>query len=63
MIKDLQKELQNIGSQEDVTPQIEAINVELKTIQEAKAQLDIESLDLRREKDEAFGELNRKLSK
>lgn len=63
MIKDLQKELQNIGSQEDVTPQIEAINVELKTIQDAKAQLDSESLDLRREKDEAFGELNRKLSK
>lgn len=59
MIKDLQKELQNIGSQEDVTPQIEAINVELKTIQEKKAQLDSEGLDLRREKDEAFGELNR----
>lgn len=59
MIKDLQKELQNIGSQEDVTPQIEAINSELKSIQETKAQLDSEGLDLRREKDEAFGELKR----
>ncbi|XP_057176787.1 structural maintenance of chromosomes protein 5 isoform X4 [Triplophysa rosa] len=59
MIKDLQKELHNIGSQEDVTPQIEAINVDLKTIQEAKAQLESENSDLRREKDEAFGELNR----
>ncbi|KAA0703712.1 Structural maintenance of chromosomes protein 5 [Triplophysa tibetana] len=59
MIKDLQKELHNIGSQEDVTPQIEAINVDLKAIQETRAQLESESLDLRREKDEAFGELNR----
>lgn len=59
MIKDLQKELLNIGDQEDVTPQIDAINVELKSIQEKKARLESETLDLRREKDEAFGELAR----
>ncbi|XP_055065038.2 structural maintenance of chromosomes protein 5 [Misgurnus anguillicaudatus] len=59
MIKDLQKELLNIGDQEDVTPQIDAINVELRSIQEKKAQLESETLDLRREKDEAFGELAR----
>ncbi len=59
MIKDLQKELQNMGSMEDVTPQIEAVNTELRNIQEEKAKLESEMLDLRRDKDEAFGELNR----
>uniref|UniRef100_A0A672LQ30 Structural maintenance of chromosomes protein 5 n=1 Tax=Sinocyclocheilus grahami TaxID=75366 RepID=A0A672LQ30_SINGR len=59
MIKDLQKELQNMGSMEDVTPQIEAVNADLRKIQEEKAKLEGEMLDLRRDKDEAFGELNR----
>uniref|UniRef100_A0A671SMZ9 Structural maintenance of chromosomes protein 5 n=1 Tax=Sinocyclocheilus anshuiensis TaxID=1608454 RepID=A0A671SMZ9_9TELE len=59
MIKDLQKELQNMGSMEDVTPQIEAVNAELKNIQDEKAKLEGESLDLRRDKDEASGELHR----
>lgn len=59
MIKDLQKELQNMGSMEDVTPQIEAVNAELKSIQDEKAKLEGEMLDLRRDKDEAFGEFNR----
>uniref|UniRef100_A0A8C1NTT6 Structural maintenance of chromosomes protein 5 n=1 Tax=Cyprinus carpio TaxID=7962 RepID=A0A8C1NTT6_CYPCA len=59
MIKDLQKELQNMGSMEDVTPQIEAVNAELRKIQEEKAKLEGEMSDLRRDKDEAFGELNR----
>uniref|UniRef100_A0A8C2DM98 Structural maintenance of chromosomes protein 5 n=1 Tax=Cyprinus carpio TaxID=7962 RepID=A0A8C2DM98_CYPCA len=58
MIKDLQKELQNMGSMEDVTPQIEAVNAELRKIQEEKAKLEGEMSDLRRDKDEAFGELN-----
>uniref|UniRef100_A0A8C1X171 Structural maintenance of chromosomes protein 5 n=1 Tax=Cyprinus carpio TaxID=7962 RepID=A0A8C1X171_CYPCA len=40
MIKDLQKELQNMGSMEDVTPQIEAVNAELRKIQEEKAKLE-----------------------
>uniref|UniRef100_A0A672LM63 Structural maintenance of chromosomes protein 5 n=1 Tax=Sinocyclocheilus grahami TaxID=75366 RepID=A0A672LM63_SINGR len=62
MIKDLQKELQNMGSMEDVTPQIEAVNADLRKIQEEKAKLEGEMLDLRRDKDEAFGELNRNRS-
>uniref|UniRef100_A0A671KMY8 Structural maintenance of chromosomes protein 5 n=1 Tax=Sinocyclocheilus anshuiensis TaxID=1608454 RepID=A0A671KMY8_9TELE len=52
MIKDLQKELQNMGSMEDVTPQIEAVNADLRKIQEEKAKLEGEMLDLRRDKDE-----------
>uniref|UniRef100_A0A8C1EHA8 Structural maintenance of chromosomes protein 5 n=1 Tax=Cyprinus carpio carpio TaxID=630221 RepID=A0A8C1EHA8_CYPCA len=52
MIKDLQKELQNMGSMEDVTPQIEAVNAELRKIQEEKAKLEGEMSDLRRDKDE-----------
>lgn len=59
MIRDLQKELQNMNSMEDVTPQIEAVNAELRTIQDEKAKLESESLDLRRDKDEAFGEFKR----
>ncbi|KAL7847854.1 hypothetical protein AOLI_G00225720 [Acnodon oligacanthus] len=59
MIQDLQRELDNMGSQEDVTPRIEAVNVELRRIQEEKARLDGERQDLRRDKDEASGELRR----
>ncbi|KAK2871454.1 hypothetical protein QQF64_002642 [Cirrhinus molitorella] len=59
MIKDLQKELQNMGTMEDVTPQIEAVNAELKNIQQEKDKLESEMMDLRRYKDEAFGEFNR----
>uniref|UniRef100_A0A672S7E9 Structural maintenance of chromosomes protein 5 n=1 Tax=Sinocyclocheilus grahami TaxID=75366 RepID=A0A672S7E9_SINGR len=54
MIKDLQKELQHMGSMGDVTPQIEDVNAELKNIQDEKAKLEGESLDLRRDKDEGF---------
>ncbi|XP_056323069.1 structural maintenance of chromosomes protein 5 [Danio aesculapii] len=59
MIRDLQKELQNMGTIEDVTPQIEAINAELRNIQEERARLESESLDLRRDKDEITGEFAR----
>lgn len=48
-----------MNSMEDVTPQIEAVNAELRTIQDEKAKLESESLDLRRDKDEAFGEFKR----
>lgn len=51
-----------MGSMEDVTPQIEAVNAELRKIQEEKAKLEGEMSDLRRDKDEAFGELNRNVS-
>ncbi|KAL6472816.1 hypothetical protein MHYP_G00190040 [Metynnis hypsauchen] len=59
MIQDLQRELDNMGNQEDVTPKIEAVNAELRRIQEEKARLDGERQDLRRDKDEANGELRR----
>lgn len=61
MIQDLQKELDNMGSQEDVTPKIEAVNSELRSIQAEKSRLDGERQDLRRDKDEATGELRRKI--
>uniref|UniRef100_A0A8B9HF81 Structural maintenance of chromosomes protein 5 n=1 Tax=Astyanax mexicanus TaxID=7994 RepID=A0A8B9HF81_ASTMX len=57
MIQDLQRELDNMGSQEDVTPKIEKVNADLRTILEEKARLDGEQQDLRRDKDEGFGEL------
>ncbi|XP_051971973.1 structural maintenance of chromosomes protein 5 [Xyrauchen texanus] len=59
MIKDLQTELQSMGDQEDVTPQIETVNAKLRNIQEEKAKLEGERLDFRRDKDEATGELKR----
>uniref|UniRef100_W5LNS0 Structural maintenance of chromosomes protein 5 n=1 Tax=Astyanax mexicanus TaxID=7994 RepID=W5LNS0_ASTMX len=59
MIQDLQRELDNMGSQEDVTPKIEKVNADLRTILEEKARLDGEQQDLRRDKDEGFGELRR----
>uniref|UniRef100_A0AAR2KTI0 Structural maintenance of chromosomes protein 5 n=1 Tax=Pygocentrus nattereri TaxID=42514 RepID=A0AAR2KTI0_PYGNA len=52
LIQDLQRDLDNMGSQEDVTPKIEAVNTELRRIQEEKARLDGERQDLRRDKDE-----------
>ncbi|MCI4388625.1 hypothetical protein PGIGA_G00088170 [Pangasianodon gigas] len=59
MIQDLQTELDSMGSQEDVTPKIEAVNSELRSIQEEKSRLEGERQDLRRDKDEATGELRR----
>ncbi|MCJ8742870.1 hypothetical protein PDJAM_G00087220 [Pangasius djambal] len=59
MIQDLQTELDSMGSQEDVTPNIEAVNAELRSIQEEKSRLEGERQDLRRDKDEATGELRR----
>lgn len=60
MIQELQTELDNIGSQEDITPKMEAVNSELRNIQEEKSKLEGERQDLRRDKDEATGELRRK---
>ncbi|XP_053097068.1 structural maintenance of chromosomes protein 5 [Pangasianodon hypophthalmus] len=59
MIQDLQTELDSMGSQEDVTPKIEGVNSELRSIQEEKSRLEGERQDLRRDKDEATGELRR----
>uniref|UniRef100_A0AAR2LQC9 Structural maintenance of chromosomes protein 5 n=1 Tax=Pygocentrus nattereri TaxID=42514 RepID=A0AAR2LQC9_PYGNA len=61
LIQDLQRDLDNMGSQEDVTPKIEAVNTELRRIQEEKARLDGERQDLRRDKDEANGDRQRNL--
>ncbi|KAL0965440.1 hypothetical protein UPYG_G00281300 [Umbra pygmaea] len=56
MIDDLTAELANVGDQSNVNPQIDAVNIELKRIQEEKAKMDGEKADLRREKDNLNGE-------
>ncbi|KAJ8402026.1 hypothetical protein AAFF_G00372610 [Aldrovandia affinis] len=58
LIEGLQEELRSVGAQEDVTPQINGINAELRAAQEERAQTDGELSDLRREKDSQKGELN-----
>lgn len=60
MIQDLQTELDRMGSQEDITPKIEAVNTELKRIQEEKSRLEGKRQDLSRDRNEAMGELRRK---
>ncbi|KAG9354043.1 hypothetical protein JZ751_012167 [Albula glossodonta] len=61
LIEGLKAELSTLGPQEDVTPQINGINAELRKTQEERAQIDGEQSDLRREKDTQTGELNRKV--
>ncbi|XP_029012929.1 structural maintenance of chromosomes protein 5 [Betta splendens] len=63
-IEDLKAELAKVGDQPDVTPQINAVNVELRSIQVKKANIEAEKSDLRREKDNVIAEctaLERKL--
>uniref|UniRef100_A0A8D3CUC2 Structural maintenance of chromosomes protein 5 n=1 Tax=Scophthalmus maximus TaxID=52904 RepID=A0A8D3CUC2_SCOMX len=55
-IDDLKAELAKVGDQPDVTPQINAINVELRQIQEDRAKIEGEKGDLRREKDNLCAE-------
>ncbi|XP_074500603.1 structural maintenance of chromosomes protein 5 [Sebastes fasciatus] len=50
-IDDLKAELAKVGDQPDVTPRINAVNIELRTIREERAKIDGEKADLRREKD------------
>uniref|UniRef100_A0A7N6BWB4 Structural maintenance of chromosomes protein 5 n=1 Tax=Anabas testudineus TaxID=64144 RepID=A0A7N6BWB4_ANATE len=50
-IEDLKTELAKVGDQPDVTPRINAVNVELRHIQEERAKIEGEKADLRREKD------------
>ncbi|KAM6985951.1 structural maintenance of chromosomes protein 5 [Aplochiton taeniatus] len=57
LIDDLRAELANVGEQPDVVPRIEAINAELKGIQEEKNKIEGEKADLRQEKDNLNGEL------
>ncbi|XP_069545003.1 structural maintenance of chromosomes protein 5 [Brachyistius frenatus] len=64
-IEDLQAELAKVGDQPDVTPQIDAVNIELRCNQEERAKIEGEKADLRREKDnlcDARRKLERKLS-
>uniref|UniRef100_A0A4W5R7P4 Structural maintenance of chromosomes protein 5 n=1 Tax=Hucho hucho TaxID=62062 RepID=A0A4W5R7P4_9TELE len=56
MIDDLRAELANVGDQSDVTPRIDAVNAELRRIQEEKAKMEGEKADMRREKDNLNGE-------
>ncbi|XP_076596098.1 structural maintenance of chromosomes protein 5 [Chaetodon auriga] len=65
IIEDLKAELAKVGNQPDVTPQISAVNVELRQIQVKKATVEGERSDLRREKNNIYAEhqmLLRKLS-
>ncbi|KAG7521030.1 structural maintenance of chromosomes protein 5 [Solea senegalensis] len=55
-IEDLKAELAKVGDQPDVTPQINAINVELRQIQQERAKIEGEKTDLRRERENLFAE-------
>ncbi|XP_042347147.1 structural maintenance of chromosomes protein 5 [Plectropomus leopardus] len=63
-IDDLEAELAKVGDQPDMTPRINAVNVELRNIREERAKIEGEKADLRREKDNLLAEykmLERKL--
>lgn len=55
-IEDLKSELAKVADQPDVTPRINAVNVELRRIQVERAKIEGERSDLRREKDNIFAE-------
>lgn len=55
-IDDLKAELAKVADQPDVTPQINAVNLELRQIQEERAKIEGEKTDLRREKDNLLAE-------
>ncbi|CAN9516172.1 unnamed protein product [Ophioblennius macclurei] len=64
-IEDLKAELAKVSDQPDVTPQINAVNAELRRIQEDKAKIEGEKADLRGERDNLSAEskvLDRKLN-
>ncbi|XP_030589592.1 structural maintenance of chromosomes protein 5 [Archocentrus centrarchus] len=55
-IEDLKEELAKVGDQPDVTPQINAVNADLRRSQEERAKIEGEKADLRREKDNLSAE-------
>lgn len=55
-IDDLKAELAKVADQPDVTPRINDVNVELRQIREARAKIEGEKADLRREKDNVYAE-------
>nr|XP_040049541.1 structural maintenance of chromosomes protein 5 [Gasterosteus aculeatus aculeatus] len=64
-IEDLKAELAKVADQPDVTPRINAVNLELRNIREERAKIEGEKGDLRREKENLHAEtrmLLRKLS-
>uniref|UniRef100_A0AAQ5X2H8 Structural maintenance of chromosomes protein 5 n=1 Tax=Amphiprion ocellaris TaxID=80972 RepID=A0AAQ5X2H8_AMPOC len=56
IIEDLKAELAKVGDQPDVTPRINAVNMELRRIQEDRAKIEGDKADLRREKDNLVAE-------
>lgn len=56
IIEDLKAQLAKVGDEPDVTPQINAVNAELRSIQEKRVKNEAEKSDLRRERDNAVGE-------
>ncbi|MEQ2218929.1 hypothetical protein XENOCAPTIV_010115 [Xenoophorus captivus] len=61
-IEDLKSELAKISDQPDVTPQINAVNVELRRIQVERAKIEEEKADLRRESDNITAESKSQIS-
>lgn len=61
MITGLQAELENLAGREDVQPEISSINSELRSVQEDKARVESECLDLQRSKSVLQGDLQRGL--
>lgn len=55
-IDDLKAELAKVADQPDVTPRINAVNVELRRIQLERAKIEGEKSDLRREMDNLCAE-------
>lgn len=62
-IEDLKAELAKVGDQPDVTPRINAVNADLRRIQEERAKIEGEKGDLRREKDNLYAESRSELPK
>ncbi|XP_036385952.1 structural maintenance of chromosomes protein 5 [Megalops cyprinoides] len=63
MIDDLQAELDSVATQEDVQPQINAVSVELRQLQDERTRGQGELSDLFREKDRLTGERTRVVEK
>ncbi|KAG7476281.1 hypothetical protein MATL_G00081220 [Megalops atlanticus] len=63
MIDDLQAELDSVAEQEDVQPQINAVSVELRQLQDERTRSQGELSDLLREKDRLIGERTRVVEK
>lgn len=55
-IEDLKAELAKVADQPDVTPRINAVNLELRNIREERAKIEGEKGDLRREKENLHAE-------